>query len=169
MTPEEYIKAVLVTESNTFPEIRNRMGLAANIRLMHAIMGMVTETGEFTDVLKKAIYYGKAIDKVNLAEEIGDLLWYVAVALDVLGITFEEVMERNIAKLKARYGDKFSKMRAQHRNLETEREILEKPNPLSKVSPEQWALLADLEFAVDEGDPEKVTKARHAVAREFVK
>jgi hypothetical protein len=35
-------------------------------------------------------------------------------------------MEKNIAKLKARYGDKFSEESAEHRDLKTEREILEK-------------------------------------------
>jgi uncharacterized protein YabN with tetrapyrrole methylase and pyrophosphatase domain len=62
---------------------------------------------------------------VNLAEEMGDLFWYIAVICDALEVSFEDVMERNIAKLKARYGDKFTEHAATNRNLEEERRILE--------------------------------------------
>jgi len=88
-------------------------------------MGVVTESGELMDALKKHIYYGAELDKTNVKEEIGDLLWYVGILCDTLGLTFEEVFETNIAKLKARYGDKFNETGALNRNLEKEREILE--------------------------------------------
>lgn len=93
--------------------------------LLHAGMGLVTESGEFMDMLKKHIFYGKTRDEVNLKEEIGDVLWYAAIALEALGTSFDEVMERNIAKLKARYPEKFTEENAINRDLDKEREILE--------------------------------------------
>ena len=45
---------------------------------------------------------------------------------DTLGVSFEEIQERNIEKLKARYGEKFTDEKAINRNLETERSILER-------------------------------------------
>jgi len=94
--------------------------------LVHASMGLVTEAGEFQDMLKKHIYYGRELDTVNLKEEIGDLLWYCAIALNALDADFESVMQTNIDKLKARYPEKFTEEAATNRNLLKEREILEK-------------------------------------------
>jgi NTP pyrophosphatase (non-canonical NTP hydrolase) len=95
------------------------------IDLQHAALGMVTESAEFADMLKKHLFYGKPLDEVNLAEEIADNLWYCAMALRALGTDFETVMERNIAKLRARYPEKFTEELAENRNLEKERAILE--------------------------------------------
>ena len=88
-------------------------------------MGLVTEAGEFQDMLKKHVFYGKPLDEVNLKEEIGDLLWYCAIALEALDTDFEAVMETNINKLKARYPEKFTEDKAENRDLVKEREILE--------------------------------------------
>jgi NTP pyrophosphatase (non-canonical NTP hydrolase) len=93
--------------------------------LMHASMGMVTEAGEFIDALKKHTIYGKPIDRVNLVEEIGDLFWYQALACRALGVSFEEVMERNIAKLRKRFPEKFTAELALSRDLDAERAALE--------------------------------------------
>jgi len=94
--------------------------------LLHASMGLVTEAGEFQDMLKKHIFYGRELDTINLKEEVGDLCWYCAIALNALGSDFESVMQTNIDKLKARYPEKFTEDKANNRDLDTEREILEK-------------------------------------------
>lgn len=126
MDTKEYVKNALKTESANFEAIAQRLGAPENIRLLHAAIGLATEAGEIQDQLKKAIFYGKTLDKVNLEEELGDLFWYIAIMSDALGVPFENIMEKNIAKLKARYGDKFTETAALERNLIAEREILEK-------------------------------------------
>ena len=93
--------------------------------LIHASMGLVTEAGEFQDMLKKHLYYGRELDTVNLREEIGDLLWYCAIALEALDTNFQSVMQTNIDKLKARYPEKFTEDSANNRDLKVERQILE--------------------------------------------
>jgi NTP pyrophosphatase (non-canonical NTP hydrolase) len=97
------------------------------IDLLHAALGMQTESAEFSDMLKKSIFYGKPLDEVNLLEELGDQLWYISLALRALNSSFEEVMAKNIEKLKARYPHKFTEDKALNRDLDKEREILEKP------------------------------------------
>jgi len=125
MKPEEYIKLAIVTESTAFHKIIGRLDKRRSLRILHASMGIVTEAGELMDALKKHVFYGKTLDEVNVKEEIGDLFWYIAVLCDTLGVSFEEIWETNIKKLKSRYGDKFNKQGALERDLDEERRILE--------------------------------------------
>lgn len=124
MKSEKYLKSALRTESNDFKSINNRLD-NEKIRLLHVAMGIQTEAAEFTDMLKKHIFYGKPLDEVNLKEELFDMTWYIAIALDVLGYTFEEGFKTNIDKLKARYPEKFTEDSANNRDLKVERQILE--------------------------------------------
>ena len=123
---KDYIKKAIRTESSNFEEIRGRMSSDKMTRIIHASMGINTENGELQDQLKKHFFYGKQLDEVNLKEELGDLFWYCAILADALGTTFEKEMERNIEKLTSRYPEKFTKDDAINRNLNNEREILEK-------------------------------------------
>lgn len=125
MKLDEYVKLAIKTESTDFLTILPRISNIQFIRLDHASKGMITEVGEFVDELKKWEFYGKSYTTTSLVEELGDLMWYIAITCDTLNISLEEVMERNIAKLKARYGDKFNEEGALNRNLEQERNILE--------------------------------------------
>ena len=122
----DFIKDCLRTESTQFCNLEDGAGIDYNKeRLLHACMGMQTETAEFTDALKKSLFYGKTLDTVNLKEELGDLLWYVSIAMDELGTTYEAEMQRVINKLKIRYPEKFTEEDATNRDLVAERKLLE--------------------------------------------
>ncbi len=125
MDSKDFVSNAIKTESRNFDEIGARMSEVRNQRLLHAGIGLATEAGEFLDALKKHVFYGKDLDTVNLSEEMGDIFWYCALIADELKIDFSQVMDTNIAKLKARYGDKFSEEKAENRDLKTERTILE--------------------------------------------
>ena len=118
-----YIEDAIKTEPS-YEDVIGRF-TERTARLKHAADGMCTESGEFLDTLKKYMYYGKPIDEVNLVEELGDMLWYIAIAADTLGVTFEQIQTININKLKARYPNKFTSSDAINRDLDTERKILE--------------------------------------------
>ncbi len=78
-------------------------------RLCHAALGLSEEVGEFAYAIEKWIQYGQELDESNLVEEIGDILWYVALACNALDIRMESAMIRNIRKLRARYPEKYTK------------------------------------------------------------
>ena len=132
---KDYIEKAKRTESYDMKALKSRLVKEDTIRLLHAGIGMTTEAGEFIDMMKKHIFYGKELDLVNLQEEIGDLLWYIAVACDTLDTTIEAEMERNIKKLEARYPEKFTKEHAENRNLDKERAILEGKESVTKEHP----------------------------------
>lgn len=108
-------------------------------RLMHAVLGMITELGEFCDPLKKCLIYGKPYDATNLQEELGDSEWYVALAANALEAQLVDIFERNIAKLRVRYPDKFTEQHALNRDLDAERKVLEAGAPAA------WLATAALE------------------------
>jgi NTP pyrophosphatase (non-canonical NTP hydrolase) len=135
---EERVKAVLelkpinyaieagVTDHKDYSTVVARIADDRTARLIHYALGIGSEAGELQDALKKYVAYGKPLDLVNLKEEVGDLLWYIARICDTAGFSIEDAMETNIAKLKARYGHKWTQQAALNRDLEKEREILEK-------------------------------------------
>jgi NTP pyrophosphatase (non-canonical NTP hydrolase) len=125
MLPREYQTQAFQTENTDYEGIAERLSRVRTVRLDHASKGLCTEVGEFTDALKKHVEYNGPLDLVNLAEEIGDIMWYVALACNALGVDLEDVMEKNIAKLRERYPEKFTEYDATHRNLSAERKILE--------------------------------------------
>lgn len=97
----------------------------AGVDVIHAIIGLATEAGEMVEPLMSVIHGHSAIDQVNLVEESGDSLWYIAALFRRLGTTFEKVASINIAKLRERFPNKFTEFDANNRNLEKERETLE--------------------------------------------
>jgi NTP pyrophosphatase (non-canonical NTP hydrolase) len=112
----------------TYTEQAKRTTASMGTYLMdnfHYLSGMVTEIGELMDPFKKNLAYGKRIDMVNVQEEVGDLMWYLANFCRINSIDLEEVMEQNIAKLRARYPDKFDADKAINRDLDAERKVLE--------------------------------------------
>lgn len=95
-------------------------------KLTHAAFGLSSEVGEFNDSLKRWLYYGQRLDETNLSEELGDILWYVALACSALDISLEGVMERNISKLRIRYPEKYEDVLAveENRDRDAERKTL---------------------------------------------
>ena len=75
-------------------------------RLLTAALGLTAEAGEFTEVVKKIILQGKPYNEENIfhmKRELGDICWYLAQACMALDTTFDEIIEMNVDKLKARY------------------------------------------------------------------
>jgi hypothetical protein len=131
MNSKDYNKNVLKTLSGDMEAIKKRLEDPSTIDMVHAAMGMVTEAAEIMDMVKKHIFYGKDLDLVNAEEELGDSNWYQSVMIHSMKMkghmtTWENIWEKNINKLKARYGHKFSEAAAVNRDLDKEREILER-------------------------------------------
>jgi len=88
-------------------------------RLLTAALGLTAESGEFTEVVKKIILQGKPYNEENvfhMKRELGDICWYLAQACMALDTTFDEIIEMNVDKLKARYpGGEFDVHQSENR------------------------------------------------------
>ena len=114
--------------------------LPVDPRVFHAIIGILTEAGELAEALDKTIRDEGTLDVINVSEEIGDISWYTAIAIDALGGDWDNILETNIAKLKKRYPEKFTSKDAIDRDVAGERELLDdltyfnnKPETCGKV------------------------------------
>jgi NTP pyrophosphatase (non-canonical NTP hydrolase) len=128
MTSAEYTSLALVTEFT--PDFVRLEGQTPEhnfmvARALHAILGLMTEVGEAADMLKKHIIYGKQLDELNLLEEGGDITWYLSLLFVALRKSIEQAMEMNIAKLRLRYGAKFTAHAALNRDASAERQLME--------------------------------------------
>lgn len=89
--------------------------------LIHMAIGISGEAGELLDAIKKKVIYRKPLDLENCKEELGDLEFFLEGIRQGLGITREQCLDANIAKLGKRYeGLKYSDTAAQARADKTE-------------------------------------------------
>lgn len=121
----DYIEEIQKTKNGNYDLIKERVSSPKKIDLLHACIGLTTEVGELNDAVKRNIFYGKELDLVNLEEEFGDILWYYMLGMSSLDLDFEKIINKNVEKLRARYGNSFSEDKAINRDLKIEREILE--------------------------------------------
>ena len=108
----EFVKGVTSNESLNYAALLTRMNSLelendCNVpQLLTAALGLTAESGEFTEVVKKIILQGKPYNEDNvfhMKRELGDICWYIAQACMALDTTFDEIIEMNVDKLKARY------------------------------------------------------------------
>ncbi len=85
--------------------------------LLNGVMGLNGEAGECIDIVKKARFQGHELNKEDLVEELGDVLWYASLIAYALGVDLSEVMQKNIDKLKRRYPERFDKDKSIHREV----------------------------------------------------
>ena len=104
-------------DSTSKLDVQDNMNLP---RVMTSAIGMLAESGEFTEVLKKMVFQGKEFNEENrfhMKRELGDILWYWIQGCIALGYTPDEVMDENIKKLEARYPGGFEVARSEKREI----------------------------------------------------
>jgi NTP pyrophosphatase (non-canonical NTP hydrolase) len=72
-----------------------------------AALGLAGEVGEFVEMVKKEAFHGKPLDIDKAGKEIGDVLWYLSLAAESVGLKLADIAAANIKKLQARYPDGF--------------------------------------------------------------
>ena len=71
-------------------------------------LGIAGEAGEYCELIKKHTFHGKKpLDLDAARKELGDVLYYVAMAAKNLQLSLDEVARANVDKLRARYPEGF--------------------------------------------------------------
>jgi NTP pyrophosphatase (non-canonical NTP hydrolase) len=82
-------------------------GIQLNLPLlMTASIGLASEGGEFSEIVKKMVFQGKPYNEENrfhMFRELGDIFWYWINACRALGYDPNDVIAENVKKLESRY------------------------------------------------------------------
>lgn len=114
---KEFVAAVTSNESNDLQAFINnaykleKQAAIDNIQLnfpllLTAAIGLASEGGEFSEIVKKMAFQGKPYNSDNrfhMFRELGDILWYWTNACRALGYDPNDVIAENVKKLEARY------------------------------------------------------------------
>lgn len=98
---DEYQKRALTTDLST-----GKGSEVLSIAFMDKVLGLLGESGEIAEKLKKILRDKDGQlsdeDRQELAKELGDVLWYVAVLAKYLDYSFEQIAADNVEKLASR-------------------------------------------------------------------
>lgn len=92
---------------------------------IHAALGIVSEVGELVEEFMLAKAEGRPMRTTNIKEEIGDVMWYLAMWMRHFKLRFEDCADSNIAKLTVRFPEKFTEDDAHNRNIDKEMKAIE--------------------------------------------
>lgn len=68
--------------------------------------GLSGEVGEVMDIIKHDIFHGEHMDRMAMAKELGDVLWYLTALTRSLDMDLQDILQLNVAKLEHRYAGK---------------------------------------------------------------
>jgi len=122
----EFVKGVTSVESDKsgaffgrVQELESTTGINISL-LLTASIGLSSEGGEFSEIVKKCLFQGKPLNDetiFHLKRELGDIMWYWASACRSLGFDPNEVIAENVRKLESRYpGGKFDVHQSENRS-----------------------------------------------------
>jgi NTP pyrophosphatase (non-canonical NTP hydrolase) len=117
---QRFVEYTTSRESKGISEFIDRIvTIDANVPLLlTASVGLASESGEFSEIVKKVIFQGKELNvdvRYHMLRELGDICWYLANAANALGADLEEIVKMNVAKLESRYPNGFEVSRSENR------------------------------------------------------
>jgi len=107
---KDFVEKVTSQESNEVAALTHRMiEISENVNpalLLTASIGMASEGGEFSEIVKKCTFQGKPMNEdtvFHMKRELGDIMWYWVNACRALNLDPNEVVAENVRKLESRY------------------------------------------------------------------
>lgn len=111
MDAEQYAELALKTKLRKFASAEEEIGYWA--------LCLAGEAGEVANRAKKIWKHGHPLTKLEVTtmkDELGDVLWYLTVLAESMGVTLDDIMQHNLQKLNDRYPEGFSEERSINRD-----------------------------------------------------
>ena len=108
---KEFVEGVTSQQSNETEALCNQLQSLEQTGVNMALLltgsiGIASEGGEFSEIVKKCVFQGKPLDadtQFHIKRELGDIMWYWINSCRALGLDPNDVIEENVEKLKSRY------------------------------------------------------------------
>ena len=107
---QDFVEQVTSNESNNLFYLKDslkELNSKVNISLLlTGSIGLASEGGEFSEIVKKCVFQGKPMDDDTIfhaKRELGDIMWYWINSCRALDLDPNEVIAENVRKLEARY------------------------------------------------------------------
>lgn len=90
---------------NEYQEMAKKTAIfPESAKYSYPALGLAGEAGEVSNKVKKLIRDGATEEELNeklmdIADELGDVLWYVAAMADACGVSLEHIAKANLHKL----------------------------------------------------------------------
>lgn len=84
-------------------------------QLQWGVNGLCSEAGEVAGIFQKQVQ-GHGFSLLNVAHELGDVLYFVTYTAEKCGLTLDEIMQMNVEKRAKRYPAGVSAERSIHRS-----------------------------------------------------
>ena len=82
--------------------------------------GLCIEIGKLVDHLKKHVFHKTPLDMNLVIKEVGDVMFYLNWIVVMFGLSWDDILSANFAKLMARYPNGFNEDDANNRDLSKE-------------------------------------------------
>lgn len=121
---QDFVQAITSEDSNDpaafVRRIQALVEQGVNPALLNtAAIGLPSEAGEFSDLVKKVLFHRKELTaevRNKLNQELGDVAFYWITACRALGLDPNQVIQDNIQKLSNRYPNGFDVFRAENKD-----------------------------------------------------
>ena len=107
---KDFVNKVTSPESNNLSDLSSRLDELQNTvnisLLLTGAIGLASEGGEFSEIVKKCVFQGKPMDDDTIfhcKRELGDIMWYWVNACRALDLDPNDVVAENVSKLEHRY------------------------------------------------------------------
>lgn len=94
----------------TFDEYQDAAMQTANpdLDVYYALAKLTVEAAEALQLHCKEEYHHKMYERPTMVEELGDVLWNLALAAQLLGMSLDTIAAANISKLRRRHGESYN-------------------------------------------------------------
>jgi len=103
----------LCGEAGELVELLNQQGVATPAELLIAV-------GKLVDHLKKHVFHKAPCNLQHVIKEVGDVMFYLNWIVVMFGLSWDDILSANFAKLMARYPNGFNEDDANNRDLNKE-------------------------------------------------
>jgi hypothetical protein len=87
--------------------VRSAKTILPEDRLIQAAFNLCINTGEFANIINQHEFQEQDLNKEQAIRKLGDIRWFLEYSCHVLGVSMEEIEQKNIERVKLKQPEEF--------------------------------------------------------------